>query len=129
VIDAKVIGSVGATATSIDRITPVMLNAIARIFRRTCKRRRMLAHVLQIWNRHRKVEHVARAQLGPNQHEPVGITVREWPQQDAVHHAEHGGAGGNTECDRDHRDGCESGAFSQRAGRIGDVLDERIHGL
>ncbi len=86
-----------------------------------------LAEVADIGNREREVEHVARPQLGPHEHEARGIAVGQRPQQDAVDDAEDRRAGADAEGDRQNRDDSESRVFLERAQCVIEILQKGVH--
>ena len=59
-----------------------------------------------------------------DRHQPVGVGIRERPQQDAVHHAENGRIRADTQRQRQHRDGGEAGVFPQCPESVAQVLRE-----
>ena len=56
-----------------------------------------------------------------NEDQPVGLGVRQWTQQDVVHHAEHGRIGANANGKRGNGDDGESRRFEQRSDAITQV--------
>jgi hypothetical protein len=57
----------------------------------------------------------------PDEHEPVGIAVRQRAEQDPVQEAEDGGVGADAERQCQHGDGRKNGLLAERADRVPDV--------
>jgi len=60
----------------------------------------------------------------PDHRDPVGVRVRQRPQQHAAGHAEHGRAGADAERQRDDRHDREARAAAQDAERVADVVQQ-----
>ena len=95
--------------------------------RQVGERGRVLAHVAIVGRREGPVAHVPRAQLAPDQHEPLGVDVRQRPQQDRVHHAENRRARADAERDRRDSDRREAGILPQHSGGVAEILEEVVH--
>jgi hypothetical protein len=57
-------------------------------------------------------------------HEPLGLGIRQWTQQDGVDDAEDGRVGADPERQRQQRRGGEAGSPGQRADRVPQVLHQ-----
>ena len=80
-----------------------------------------------IARRDREIDDVPRAQVLPDEHEPIGVRVRQRPQQHGVHHAENGGAGANAERERDDGRDAERRHLPQRPRRVAEVVKQCPH--
>ena len=61
--------------------------------------------------------------------QPVGLTVRQGFEQNAIDYAEYGAVRANPQCQRQHGHGREAGIFDQRSPAIAKILFETFHGL
>jgi hypothetical protein len=64
-----------------------------------------------------------------NQHEPLGIFVRQWAKQNSIDDAENGGICTDSESQREHRNSRKSWALKQGADAVAEISDEGIHWL
>ena len=81
----------------------------------------LLAEIVEVTRRQRKVGHVPRSEVAPDRHQPVGIAIGQGTEQHRVHHAEDRGAGADTQRDGEDRGEGECGSAAQRAGGVPDL--------
>src|SRR4030095_5026154 len=60
-------------------------------------------------------------------HDPIGIWVRQRPQQNGIYDAEDGSIGANTERKGQHRDKSECRLFCQHSQGVTKILEHRAH--
>src|ERR1700683_4188163 len=65
--------------------------------------------------------------LFENPHDPLGIGIREWLQQEAVDKAGNGRVRADPQRERENRHDCEAGAVAQSSQRVAQILNERGH--
>jgi hypothetical protein len=88
---------------------------------------RAVTKVANVGDGEREVEDVARTELRPHEHEPLGVAVGERPQEHTIDDAEDGRAGADAQRDGQRRDCGEDRALAERASGVGDIPKERIH--
>ena len=62
----------------------------------------------------------------PDDHELLGVGIRERPKQDGVDDREDGGVGADAEGERYDGDGSEAGVFEEHAGAVTEVMQQGI---
>ena len=76
--------------------------------------------------RRRVLRESGEARIFPDHDQPVGLAVRQRPQQHGIHRRDDGGGGADAECEREQRDEHDAAIAQRRADGDADVLQQRL---